>query len=137
MPKLDFAFLAHAAMVDNMGLISVLGAGISLLRGPQFPLRQQLTLVGRVTWKGEEADIAHVLRVLVMHPDGETLHDEHHSMPAVGLPPDPDMESFSGFALPLALEVRRPALYHVVIRLDGDEMARLPLRAESLLPQPN
>lgn len=136
MPKLDFAFLAHAAMVDSLGLLSVLGAGISLLRGPQFPLRQQLTLVGRITWEDDEQDSTHLLRVLAQHPDGETLWDQHHPLPPVAMPRDPDLPPFSGFALPLAVEMRRPALYSVTVRLDGDEVARLPLRAEALLPQP-
>ncbi|MDA8392084.1 MAG: hypothetical protein M0Z87_04630 [Actinomycetota bacterium] len=53
------------------------------------------------------------------------------------MPRDPDLPPFSGFALPLAVEMRRPALYSVTVRLDGDEVARLPLRAEALLPQPS
>lgn len=124
-------------MVDSLGLLSVLGAGISLLRGQQFPLRQQVTLVGRITWEGTEHNDTHLLRVLAQHPDGETLWDQHHPLPPVNMPTDPDLPAFSGFALPVHLEMRRPALYSVLIRIDGDELASLPLRAEALLPQPN
>lgn len=137
MPKLDYAFLAHAAMVDSLGLLSVLGAGISLLRGQQFPLRQQVTLVGRITWEGTEHEEAHLLRVLAQHPDGETLWDQHHPLQPVTMAPDPDLPPFSGFALPLFLEMRRPALYVVTIRLDGEDLGKLPLRAEAMLPQPS
>jgi uncharacterized protein YuzE len=124
----DYALLCHAALVQENGLLSVLGGGVDRVGGVEFPLRFALTLAFRIEWDDAELELPHSLLIRVEHPDGERLAEVQgglvaQRMPGVG----PGMPVGSIAAVPLALDVRRPGLYRVRISVDGDELKALPL----------
>jgi hypothetical protein len=139
MAKLEAAVLANSAL-DHGGVVSMLGAFVSRVGGPEFPVRSQLFFVGRVQW--EDADYGtHVVMLLrVEHSlDGEQLarfeatmfvDPEFRTAPGV----DPQMPIGSNLVLPLFMEFRRAGMYLVTLTVNGEPLAELPLKVEVAIP---
>ena len=134
MPSVQAAMLCNAASVEQSGLVSMLGAFIDNISGPQFPIRHQLWLVARVQWNPGDEGRAHTLVVQVAHPDGEELFRVEGGA-AVGEGSDPTMPSGGNLVVPLLLDVRRPGIYQISLSMNGEPLWVGPLKIETQLPQ--
>ena len=66
--------LCNAASIDQSGLVSVLGAFIDRLAGPQLPVTGQLWLVARFDWEESDFDSQHTVTVRIERmDDGEQI----------------------------------------------------------------
>jgi hypothetical protein len=133
-------FLANAAQADQTGLVSVLGAFIDTVQGPQLPVRQQLWVVGRLTLEPEDTTLPHPLAIIVEHSDGtEQVARIEIVLPSA--PPgsldqfDADLPLGFPLALLLPLEFRRVGIYEVRLVLDGDPIWTQALRVKTIIPQ--
>jgi hypothetical protein len=137
MARLQAGFLCNAASVEGTGLVSVLGAFIDTVLGPQLPIRQQLWVVARFETEPADLDQVHTVSIVVEHSDGEQLA-RIEGTTRLGAPPsgaaDPDLPMGFQIALPLLVEFRREGLYSVKLRLNGDEVLRRPMKVRALLP---
>jgi hypothetical protein len=92
--KLEYAFLADAAKVEENGLFSVLGGGFDILReAGKFPAtKPAMVLLARIMVAPEECEKRHELLVQLVAPDGQTVLPEMR-VPFVPFPevekPDP------------------------------------------------
>lgn len=136
MASARFAVLCHSAL-EHGGLVSILGGGLNRISGPQLPMQLVVTLVTAVVWSEDELSRPHVLRILVQHAeDGEQLARIEGSavpMRSSTAPDDLPVELLLIQALPL--DIRRAGRYLVTVAIDGENLAALPLIAESTLPQ--
>ncbi|MBW8824839.1 MAG: hypothetical protein JF603_00605 [Acidobacteria bacterium] len=133
MPRIEAAFLADGAKEYN-GLVSVLGAFVSRLSAPELPIRASIFLVGRVAWEPDDEGVAHTVRVSVEHADGEQIARLDGAMPPLPTSDPSGPSPGSNVVLPLNLDFRRVGVYSVILATDGEELARLPLHVQTLLP---
>jgi len=136
-PELQAALLCDHAK-DYNGLVSILGAFVSRVEGEMFPIRQQLWFVARVTWLPADWGRVQVMSLKVEHPDGEQLLRFDASTPLPPAPPadvDPDIPTGSSIVLPIAAEFRRPGVYRVILDINGEQVALLPLKVSARMPQ--
>ena len=140
MIRVDSAFVANAAHLEANGLVSVLGAWVDGIAGPQLPVRQQLWFVARLTLESLDAETAHTFTLLVEHSDGS----EEVARIETGAPPiprsaldqlDPDLPIAVPMVLLMPLEFRRVGLYYFRLRIDGDLAWSSPLKVRTALPQ--
>jgi hypothetical protein len=72
--KLDFAFLADAATVQDNGMFAVIGGGFDILRGTQFPAtKHAMALVGRVRFGPDEWGKNYKIHAEIVAPDGQII----------------------------------------------------------------
>jgi hypothetical protein len=72
--RLEYAFCANYAETGDAGTVSVVGAGINVLRVATLPAQvRTLYVIARVTFTPEERDRQHELQVDLLGPDGERL----------------------------------------------------------------
>jgi hypothetical protein len=138
--RLQSAFLANAAQLEQTGLLSVLGAFIDSVAGPQLPVRQQIWVVGRFEVTIAEASVAHPVSVIVERADGteqvarmDVVLSAADELRLATF--DPDLPIATPLVAPMPLEFRRTGLYLVRIVIDDVEMAALPLRVGTANPQ--
>lgn len=112
--------LAMHARIDTDGLIVIDGGFLTRLWGPEPPIYRSLQLVLHLA--DDEPTSSHVVSV-------EATFDADHEQVArveahVSLGQSPSV-----LLIPLVLHLRRQGDYSVAVRVDGDEVARLPLNA--------
>lgn len=139
MPDLRNAMLCNAASVEQSGLVSMLGAFIDHVGGPQFPIRVQLWIVARVEWREEDYGQHHTLVIKVDRvDDGEQVAridgSAYTEKPAPGTY-DPEMPVGGTIVVPLPMEFRRGGLHRVSLALDAEELWSTPLKVDVQLPQ--
>lgn len=72
--QLEYAFCANYAETGEAGTVSVMGAGINVLRVATLPAQvRTLYVIARVTFTPEERDRRHELEIDLRGPDGERL----------------------------------------------------------------
>jgi hypothetical protein len=75
--KLQFAFLADAATIQDNGLFAVVGGGFDVIQVAQFPtVKHAMVLVGRVHFAKEEIGKTYNLHVEIIGPDGKSVPPE-------------------------------------------------------------
>ena len=121
-------------------MVSVLGAFITKVSGPELPIRHQLWFLARLNWEDEDYDQPHVFVIRAeFAQDGEQLARVEGST-FLPRPPegsvDLDLPVGTNLILPLALEFRRQGLYNIILTVNGDELARMPLKVTPQLSQP-
>lgn len=136
MASVDFAILCSSAL-EHGGLVSILGGGLDRISGPQLPMQLVVTLATRIIWEDGELGRPQVLRLLVEHgDDGEQLARIEGSAVPNRRPDAPrDLPVGSVLIQPLPLDIRRAGRYRVVVAINGEPLAVLPLIAETTLPQ--
>jgi hypothetical protein len=139
---LQAALLCNAASQEASGLISMLGAFLDRLQGPQLPIRAQLWLVARLLLEQDDTRSPHAFVIIVEHTDGtEQLARVEATSPAapdVQAPlgvPDPDLPIGAPLVVPLPLEFRRRGLYVVRLLVDGEQLWEGRLSVQAQLPQ--
>jgi len=129
------AILCNAAEADPRGLVSMLGAFVDQISGPQLPIRGQLWLVARVVLTAAD-DGEHGFVLEVHGRDGEQVTRIDGSFQ--GQPPamsqDPEMPTGGNLVVPLALDFRRAGIYDVRLLLDGVRRWELPLKVRLAAP---
>jgi hypothetical protein len=127
--ELDFAFLADAATVDASGKLSVLGV-FDRIRAREFPARHgRIVLVMRLA-AGPEDVGEHEVAIRLRSPERQEVLRVDGQV-RVGVPPPSDDRIRISQVLNLdGIVFPRPGRFHFEIRLDGDEVARLPLVLE-------
>lgn len=136
MASVDFAILCSSA-IEHGGLVSILGGGLDRVSGPQLPMQLVVTLVTRIIW--DEAELGHpqILKLLVEHgDDGEQLAKIDGSAVPNRVPGSAsDLPVGNVLIQPLPLDIRRAGRYRVIVAINGEPLATLPLIAETTLPQ--
>jgi hypothetical protein len=133
------AMLCNAASVEQSGLVSMLGAFIDRLAGPQLPVRGQLWLVARFDWEDADLDAQHMITIKIERvDDGEQVARIDGSV--VGERPvpgtfDPEMPVGWNIVLPVPAEFRRVGLHRVSLSLDAEVRWDVLLKVETQLPQ--
>ncbi len=125
---LEYVFLAGFAVLDQFHTMWVVRGGLSAMGVQNFPHYTDLYVVGR--WHGQQTGR---IRVTIVAPPGGT-HPENNSgsddlltMPQLaGMPWLP-----ARFVVKLQPVFRDPANYTVVVALDDDAIAELPLKVVS------
>jgi hypothetical protein len=131
--------LCNAASVEQSGLVSMLGAFIDRLGGPQLPVRSQLWVVARFDWEDPDFDSQHTLTIKIERvDDGEQVARIDGSvvaeLPAPGTF-DPDMPVGWNVVLPFPAEFRRTGLHRVSLAVDAEPKWETLLKVETQLPQ--
>jgi len=97
--KLDFAFLADAATVQDNGMFAVVGGGFDVVRGEQFPAtKYAMALIGRVRFEPGECGKQYRILAEIVAPDGRVIPPElgiSFSQPSH--PRDPDRSNTTTF----------------------------------------
>jgi hypothetical protein len=136
-PEIHSGLLCNAAATDSTGLVSMLGAFVDAVQGPELPIRVQLWVVARLRWAQEDLGHAHTVQLRCeREDDGERLAVIDGTTMATP-PPGADLARPMGtmIVLPLALEFRRTGSYRVVIVVDGDALWEAPIYVATTLPQ--
>ncbi len=138
MPILRHAMLANAASVEQSGLVSMLGAFIDRLTGPQLPVRGNLWLVARVDWEDQDFDTPHTILITVeRRDDGEQIARVEGNA-VTNRPPegsvDSDLPVGGNLIVPLFLEFRREGLHAVTLSVDSDRIWEGDLKVTAQLP---
>lgn len=72
--KLEFAFLADAATMQDNGLFAVVGGGFDVLTGEVFPAtKYAMALIGRVRLEPDECGKPHKIHAEIIAPDGQVV----------------------------------------------------------------
>jgi len=75
--KLDFAFLADAATLQDNGMFAVVGGGFDVVAGEQFPAtKYAMALVGRVRCEAEECGRNYQVHAKIVSPNGQVVPPE-------------------------------------------------------------
>lgn len=138
MATVQAGFLCNAASTESSGLVSVLGAFVDTVTGPQLPVRHLMFVVVRLMLEPEDFDTAHAFGFEVVHSaDGEVVARVDGGAPPQPRPTnvDPNLPSGVILSLPMSLEFRRVGIYTVNFRLDGDVAWSAPLKVQTSLPQ--
>jgi hypothetical protein len=72
--KLEFAFLADAATLQDNGLFAVVSGGFDVVESDEFPAtKHAMALVGRVRFDASECGKSYSIKAEIVDPDGRTL----------------------------------------------------------------
>ncbi len=72
--KLEFAFLADAATVQDNGLFAVVGGGFDVLVGEQFPAtKYAMVFIGRLRLEPEDCGKHYEIHAEIVAPDGQVV----------------------------------------------------------------
>jgi len=136
MASVEFSILCSSAL-EHGGLVSILGGGLDRVSGPQLPMQLVVTLVTRIIWDERELGHPQILRLLVEHAeDGEQLaRIDASAVPGRAVDAPTDLPVGNVLIQPLPLDIRRAGRYRVVVAINGEPLAVLPLIAETTLPQ--
>jgi hypothetical protein len=130
--RLAIALVADAAVVHPDGKLSVIGAGISGLRAPQFPFTYPMLLALALNFEFTPSECGRqkVLEVRLLDPDGRELTPtlSQQVVPQRN-PIDPTLPSghLAVFNY-LQLKFTKPGDNAFSVLLDGQEVVSLPLR---------
>lgn len=134
MPILQGALLCDAAH-EYSGLVSILGGFVSATLVGAFPAHASIYFAGRVAFAEDELDRPHTIVVTAENEDGLILGEVRAAMPAgaarvvpAGAVPIPEIASGANLCFPFPFPLTRPGMYWVVLRVDGDDLVRLPLK---------
>ncbi len=72
--KLEFAFLADAATLQDNGMFAVVGGGFDVVLGEKFPAtKYAMALIGRVRFEAEECGKHYRIHAEIVAPDGQIV----------------------------------------------------------------
>src|SRR5262245_56009305 len=75
--KLEFAFLAEAATVQDDGTFSVFGGGLVPIKGPSYPaVKHTLVLIGRIMFTATECGKKYTARGAIVDHAGKAVFPE-------------------------------------------------------------
>jgi len=135
-PRVQTAFLAHAAHLEANGLVSTLGSFVELVGARQLPVRMPLWFVARLTIEEGDEGPAVPVAVIVDHDDGERLVRIDGTLNVSGRPQgaDTDMPVSFQVVMQVQLEFRRAGLYHVRLKYNGEEVVDQLLKVRQEFP---
>ena len=126
--KLDFAFLAEAAVVNPQGIFNVLNGGLTQALSRAFPsILPPMSLIARLHFDRDECDKSHHAIVTVFDPNRVCLFQSeldvnapiHQYHPATG---NTFLAKF-GFS---SIETRMPGRSVCALAVDGLELGEVP-----------
>lgn len=128
MPRLEAALLADNAQ-DYGGKVSILGGFVSMLNVPGIPFAYVVQFVGRVSFSREDLEVPHHVQVSVTDDGANAIFTANLELPpAPGVQDGVFVEKGQNLLVPLLLNIEAPGIYVVVLEVDGEELAQLPLQ---------
>lgn len=133
--ELSYVLLAKKADFGSDGLLSVIGADISVLGAEQFPYTpDSLALVARMGFPGSETEKEHRFKVEVYAPDGSTVEETDLSFRVGPVQPPSKLSYFGVLANFEGIVLATPGAYTFSVKVDSKEVRKVVLQIVSVAP---
>ena len=128
--QINYAFLADAAEFTSDGRLWMLGGDIDTIYTPQVPVTHaELSLVMKLSIDPIDCETEHRIQFQLLDPNNIPLVPDSGFSFTPNLSQDPDLPNGYGICLGFQqVKFQQFGKHTVVIRIDGEEHRRLPLK---------